>query len=137
MATTSGIRPHLGVGCPFPFRPVNGRLSFLKYEQLVEQSIGLILETSRKERVMLPKFGAGVRDYVFTANSPLTRGQIENDVRDSLTAWEPRISVERVQARSSPDQPNLVLVEIDYVVKRTNTFYNRVFPFYLTQPQGA
>ena len=43
--------------------------------------------------------------------------------------------VERVRAQSSPDTPNLILLEIDYVVKRTNAFYNRVYPFYLTQPQ--
>ncbi len=136
MAGESGnIRPHLGVGWPFPVRPDGGGLQYVKYEDLIEQAIGIILETSRRERVMLPTFGAGLRDFVFTSNSPLTRGRIESDVRAALIKWEPRITVERVQAQSSPDTPNLVMIEIDYVVKRTNAFYNRVYPFYLTQPQ--
>ncbi len=131
------IRPHLGVGWPFPVRPENGRLSYVKYESLIEQAVGLILETAARERVMLPEFGAGLRSFVFSSNSPLTRGLIESDVRAALLRWEPRISVELVQARSSTDTPNLVLVEIDYVVKRTSSFYNRVYPFYLSQPQGV
>ena len=128
-------RPHLGVGWSFPIRPSGGALSFLGYEDKVEQAIGIILETTPLERVMLPAFGAGLRGYVFESNNPLTRGSIESNVRQALTDWEPRISVENVRARSSSDTPNLIQIEIDYVVKRTNTFYNRVFPFFLTQPQ--
>jgi phage baseplate assembly protein W len=131
------VRPHLGVGWPFPVRPRQGRLQLVRYEDLVEQAIGLIIETSQNERVMVPGFGTGLRDFVFASNSPLTRGRMESDVRAALLHWEPRIQVERVEAHSSPDRPNLVLIEIDYVVKRTNTFYNRVYPFYLTQATGA
>jgi phage baseplate assembly protein W len=131
----NGVRPHLGVGWPFPVRPQAGAISFLGYEDKVEEAIGIVLETAQRERVMLPAFGAGLRNYVFESNSPLTRGAIESAVRKALTDWEPRISVEGVRARSSSDTPNLIQIEIDYVVKRTNTFYNRVFPFFLTQPQ--
>jgi|SRR5579871_4483911 len=137
MATTPlGVRPQLGVGWPFPVRPKNGTVPFVKYEDNVEQAIGIILETAAGERVMLPTFGAGLRNYVFSSNSPLTRSQIENGVRRALSTWEPRIAVERVTATSSPDTPNLILIDIDYVVKRTNTVYNRVYPFYLTQAGG-
>ena len=40
---------------------------------------------------------------------------------------------ERVQARAADGEPNLMEIEIDYVVRRSNAFYNRVFPFYLTE----
>lgn len=134
MAGNSGnVRPQLGVGWPFPARPVGGQLQYVKYEALIEQAIGLILETARRERVMLPEFGAGLRELVFASNSPATQRQVADEVMNALIAWEPRISVERVVARPSPDQANLLLIEIDYVVRRTNVFYNRVYPFYLTQ----
>ncbi len=130
---SGGVRPHLGVGWPFPARPVGGRLQYVKYEALIEQAIGLILETTPRERVMLPAFGAGLRELVFASNSPATQREVESRVNNALIAWEPRITVERVTARSSPDEANLLLVEIDYVVRRTNVFYNRVYPFYLSQ----
>ena len=36
-------------------------------------------------------------------------------------------------ARAADGEPNLMEIEIDYVVLRSNAFYNRVFPFYLNE----
>lgn len=123
----------LGVGWSFPLRPVDGKLRWASYDERVEQAIGIVLLTGKGERVMLPEFGAGLRRYVFEPNSPATHRALELEVRKSLIDWEPRIDVKRVQASASPDQANLVLLEIDFVVRATNTFYNRVFPFYLVE----
>jgi phage baseplate assembly protein W len=131
--TSSRKRDHLGVGWAFPIRPVGGRLQFVRYEEDVVQSINLILETARRERVMRPDFGGGLRDYVFASNSPQTQRAIEAEVRRALVEHEQRIDVESVRAASSPDTPNLLLIEIDYVVRSNNSTFNLVFPFYLTE----
>jgi hypothetical protein len=39
MAITPKPREHLGVGWAFPVRPVNGRLTYARYEDDVEQVI--------------------------------------------------------------------------------------------------
>ena len=131
----NGSRAFLGVGWGFPVKPVGGRLRFAAHEDSVEQAIQIVLQTARGERVMLPQFGAGLRRFVFEPNSPETRHALEGEVRDALTDWEPRIDVKRVVV-SSGDRPNLLLVQIDYVVRATNTFYNRVFPFYLLEAKA-
>ena len=128
-----GRRPHLGVGWRFPVRPENGRLGYALYEEDVEQAIEIILQTSSGERVMRPQFGAGLRRYVFASNSPKIHRNVETAVRRALIDFEPRITVERVAARAAEDEPNVMLIDIDYVVRRTNAHYNRVFPFYLTE----
>jgi phage baseplate assembly protein W len=110
---------------------VDGRLRLARHEEDIEQAIQLILLTARNERVMLPPFGAGVRAYVFEPNSPATHRAIERAVRDALVDWEPRIDVERVEVTPGADEPALLLIHVDYTVRATNTFYNRVFPFYL------
>jgi hypothetical protein len=133
MAVTSRKRDHLGIGWRFPIRPIDGALTYIKYEDDVEQSINLILETARKERVMLPGFGAGLRDHVFDSNSPQTHRAIESEVRRALLDHEQRIDVESVRASASSDTPNLLLIEIDYVVRGTNSTFNLVYPFYLTE----
>jgi phage baseplate assembly protein W len=133
MATTSRKRDHLGIGWTFPIRPINGALTYIKYEDDVEQSINIILETARKERVMVPTFGAGLRDWVFASNSPQTQRAIESEVRRALTDHEERINVESVRASASADTPNVLLIEIDYVVRATNSTFNMVYPFYLTE----
>ncbi len=129
----NGVRPQLGVGWPFPVRPASGALAYVRYEQKIEQSISVILETAKRERVMLPAFGAGLRSFVFASNSAETARQVQSAVQDALTTYEPRITVEGVRAQASPDDPNLLLIEIDYVVRATNSFFNLVYPFYLAQ----
>ncbi len=138
LMTNSRSKAHLGVGWSFPVKPVGGRLQYAHYEEDIEQAIAIVLLTSPGERVMLPEFGAGARRYVFEPNSPTTRRALETAVQDALIDWEPRIDLLRVEA--TPDDetgdPNRVLIHVDYRVRATNTFYNRVFPFYL-QEGGA
>ncbi len=126
-------KAYLGVGWSFPPRVVAGGLRFSKYEDDIEQAIQIILLTSRGERVMLPEFGAGLRDFVFEPNSDATRTRLEETVRKALVDWEPRINLQNVEVTPSDDGPNIVLIHVDYVVRATNSFYNRVYPFYLLE----
>ncbi|HSB37017.1 MAG TPA: GPW/gp25 family protein [Thermoanaerobaculia bacterium] len=130
MATTR--KPHLGVGWAFPPKLAAGSLRFARYEEDVEQAVQIILLTSRGERVMLSEFGAGLRDYVFEPNSEATRARLSEAVRKALVDWEPRIDLEKVEVTEG-DAPNVVLIHVDYVVRATNTSYNRVYPFYLLE----
>jgi phage baseplate assembly protein W len=112
---------------------VGGRLRYAAYEDDVEQAIQIILLTQRGERPMLPEFGGGLRDFLFEPNSPATRGAIARVVRTALIDWEPRIDVERVEVVPDENEPNLLLIQVDFVVRATNSFYNRVYPFYLLE----
>jgi phage baseplate assembly protein W len=131
MATDSP-KAHLGSGWAFPVRPVDGRLRLAAHEDDVEQAVQIILLTAQGERVMLPEFGAGVREFVFEPNSDGTRARIEQAVRTALEDWEPRIALERVEVTPAAEN-DVVLIHVDYVVRATNTFYNRVYPFYLLE----
>lgn len=130
---TSRNREYLGVGWSFPVRPVNGRLTYARYEQDVEQAIGIILETTRQERLMRPAFGAGLRARTFDPNSPATQRQIEDEVRRALLEWEPRITVEGVRAYPDATKRHVLMIDIDYVVRRSNSAFNLVYPFYLVE----
>ena len=126
-------KAYLGVGWAFPPKLARGAMQFARYEDDIEQAIQIILLTSRGERVMMPEFGAGLRDFVFEPNSDATRARMEDSVRKALVDWEPRITVERVEVTPSDDSPSTVLIHVDYVVRATNSFYNRVYPFYLLE----
>ena len=129
--STREPKSFLGSGWAFPVKPVNGRLSYAKYEQDIEQAIRIVLLTEQGERPMLPQFGAGVRNFIFEPNSPATHRAMEEKIRHALIDWEPRINLERVEAVPDSENPNLLLIHVDYLVRATNTFYNRVYPFYL------
>ena len=129
----SGARPHLGSGWAFPVRPVAGGLRYVADEDDIAQAIGIILETTRRERVMVPAFGSTLRDRVFDSNSAALAQRAEAEVAAALRDWEPRIAVERVRAHAATAQPHVLLIEIDYVVRRTNAAHNLVYPFYLSE----
>ena len=83
---------------------------------------------------MRPDFGAGLHELVFEPMNVTTIALVRHRVEEALVTWEPRIEVKGVQVR--PDGPaarGRLLVEIEYRVRETNTFYNLVYPFYLTE----
>ncbi len=127
-------KPFLGVGWSFPLavKVDDARMSVLRtadYEESVRQSIWLILGTAKGERVMRPDFGCGIYDLVFETNSASTAGRIEEEVRDALLFFEPRIDV--LAVRVEPDGGERLLTSIDYQVRATDNLFNMVYPFYL------
>ena len=129
----NSTKAFLGIGWSFPVKPVGGSLQFTAYEDDVEEAIQIILLTEAGERPMLPEFGGGLRRFLFEPNSPATCHAMERVVRAALIDWEPRIDIDRVEVTSDDVQPNLLLIHVDYVVRATNSFYNRVYPFYLLE----
>jgi hypothetical protein len=131
---TSRGRPHLGVGLPFPLKPdAAGRIRWALYEEAVERSILDILQTSPGERVQLPAYGAGLRELVFAPNAPATHARVASRVREAIARWEARVDVEDVTVSVSAAEPNLMLIDIDYTVRSTNSAFNLVFPMYLAE----
>lgn len=121
----------LGVGWRSPLSLNNGFLQTSRYETAVRQSVWMILSTAKGERVMRPDFGCGIHDRVFSPNSSGTIGEIVNDVRESLTEWEPRIDLLNVDTDPDEDNPNVLLIRVHYQVRTTNNIFNLVYPFYL------
>lgn len=80
---------------------------------------------------MRPDFGCGIHDRVFSPNSSGTIGEIVNDVRESLTEWEPRIDLLNIDTNPDEDNPNVLLIRVHYQVRTTNNIFNLVYPFYL------
>jgi uncharacterized protein len=135
MSSTQPVtRAFLGVGWRFPLQVTStGGIALSQYEQRVEESIYLILSTAKGERVMLPDFGCGIHDLVFGINDPRTRSAIVQLVRKALTTYEARIDVLDISADSSDDQPNLLLIRINYRVRANNAIGNLVYPFYINE----
>ena len=124
----------LGVGWKFPIK-VNsaGGLAFSQYEQDIEESIYIILGTAKNERLMRPDFGCGIHDFVFAPADEFTIQSIQYRVEEALRDWEPRIDLLNVDVSSSETERNHLIINIEYRIRSTNTFYNLVYPFYLEE----
>ena len=130
----TNAREFLGVGWKFPLQVTpNGAIASARFEQRIEESIYIILSTAPGERVMQPNFGCGIHDLVFEPNSAVTLSLVVDQVRKALVSFEPRIDVLTVNADTAPEQPNVLLIRIDYRIRATNSFGNLVYPFYITE----
>jgi uncharacterized protein len=132
MATNQ--RDYLGIGWKFPLQVTpGGGIALARYEQRIEESIYLILSTAKGERVMLPDFGCGIHELVFAPNNASTLSMVVYNVRQALVTYEPRIDVLDINAESAPEEPNLLLIRIDYRIRANNARGNLVYPFYIRE----
>lgn len=97
-----------------------GRLCYPTLEESVRQSIKIILQTSPGERLMRPSFGGGLERYLHEPNTLTTRRQIRDLITTSLTRWESRIILDRVDVWEVEERPDTVRIEIVYRLRRTN-----------------
>lgn len=122
----------LGQGISFPFQCSNdGSVKFSSFEDSVEESINIILSTKIGERMMNPEFGCQINELLFEDNTPETHAIAEQYVKSALRKWENRIVLINVKVESA--ELNKIVIEIEYQIKDTNSFFNYVYPFYLIE----
>ena len=128
-------RAFLGRGWSFPVRvhDKDGTIRLSEYEQDIQQSIWIILSTSKGEGVMRPEFGCGIHDLVFEVINTTTLTAIEEGVLEALALFESRIEVKQVKALSNGGLDGQLRISIDYEVRGTNNQFNFVYPFYIKE----
>jgi phage baseplate assembly protein W len=120
----------LGAGIAFPLN-VNeeGHIAMNALEDHVRQSILLILQTAKGERVMRPDFGARLSDLAFEPLSQATITLTQHYVKEALIRFEPRIEVLKITV--SPQPQGQLFIHLHYRVRSTDTTFNLVYPFYV------
>ncbi len=131
-ARGSIVEQRLGRGVGFPVIPdvVRGDVQYRSGAEKVRQSIELILRTEPGERLMRPRFGCPLGQFLMEPNSVATRSRLERAVSDALTAFEPRIKLTQVSA-SPGDEPSLIHLSIRYEHVIDGSESILVYPFYL------
>lgn len=131
MAATSE-RAFLGAGWAFPpGLDADGKIRLVSLDEDVRQAILLIIQTVLGERAMRPDFGAGLRNLIFEPVNRTTMALVKNAVERALIDWEPRIDINNIEVTTDAGARNLLLIELLYTVRATNTQFNLVYPFYL------
>ncbi|MGK3963623.1 GPW/gp25 family protein [Sorangium sp. So ce118] len=99
----------------------------------VQQSLQILVGTSPGERVLQETFGCDLASLAFEELDQGLINTIERLLTDAILEHEPRIQVDRIDVAESDTQPGCVLIGVNYTVRDTNSRFNMVFPFYLTE----
>ncbi|MDC7220316.1 MAG: GPW/gp25 family protein [Spirochaetales bacterium] len=122
----------LGTGFALDFgTDSRGNINLTGGKRSVEESIRIILGTSRGERVMRPDFGCDLNSLVFAPNNSRTRALAQYYVEEALSKWEHRIILQGVKVHPDEEDETRFHIEIDYLLRSVNTYFNMVYPFYL------
>jgi phage baseplate assembly protein W len=113
------LHPSKGVGIKVPFDGTTGLNITYTTKDAVKSNLLNFFLTGRRERIMNPNFGAGIREQIF---EQIVQGTIDN-IRDiiefNLSSLFPQLKVNNLQINSSSDQ-NLIQVYLSYSVRNTN-----------------
>lgn len=123
----------MGKGWKFPVRvdSKTGRVQMSDGEDDIQESILIILQTAKGERIALPKFGGDIHQFVFGVTDTGTLTMIEIAVKEAIDDWEPRVGRVSVNAAVDREEPGKIVINISYEVLATNNTHNLVYPFYI------
>lgn len=127
-------KDYLGRGMKFPpqVNAATGRFVTVSEEDVVRQSLYLILTTQITERPLRPAFGSNLMGYSFMDINQSTVNLVTRMVTEQILRNEPRVEDVRVTA-DTQSRVGVVLFDISYTVSSTGTQDNLVFPFYLNR----
>ena len=125
-------REYLGRGWSFPptFSRARGGVEMLEDEADIASSLEILLTTSLGERTMLPQYGCNLDELVFESLDTRMKTLMADKVETAILYFESRIEVEQVVLDDSRQLEGVILIEVAYRVKATNSRFNFVFPFY-------
>ena len=110
-----------------------GTVEMATFQELVKESIFIILSTKIGERVMNYDFGCRIHDLMFELNTVSTRTMARMYIEEALKRWEKRITIRDIEIETIAT--NELLIDIEYFINDTNVIDNLVYPFYLLEPQ--
>ena len=89
----SGISPKL----PLYIDPVDGIALNKTLKQMARQNLKMIILTSPGERIMHPKFGVGLRRYLFMNNTQSTLSDMSRKIEEQVRTYLPSVRIRSIK----------------------------------------
>jgi len=103
------------VSMSFQTNPLNNDLIALKNATAISRSLRNIVLTVPGEKFFNENFGSRVSESLFENVDSITANIIEGEIRTSITNYEPRVRLLKVQAVADPDNNSFDVI-IEYQI---------------------
>jgi phage baseplate assembly protein W len=93
----------LTTGWAFPpsFDRLTGSVNLSSDMENIRENLQILFSTDLGERIMLPTYGARLREHVFSGLTQTLRHQFIMDIANVIAEWEPRVTVLKVDITES------------------------------------
>ena len=88
----------------FKFNPLSGDLIALKNENAIARAVRNIVLTTPGEKLFDPDFGSSVSEILFENVDDITAVSIRDEIRSSLSNYEPRVELIDVEVDPNFDE---------------------------------
>ncbi|WP_119079979.1 GPW/gp25 family protein [Chitinophaga alhagiae] len=124
----------LGRGWSFPptFNKT-GTVEMLEGVDDIYSSLHILLTTAPGERIMQPRYGCNMQDFVFEPMDTGLKTLMLEKVETAILFYEPRIKVETLEIDGSREWEGVLFIKLDFMVKTSNSRFNFVYPFYINE----
>jgi phage baseplate assembly protein W len=125
----------LGKGWSFPptFNINSKSVEVTEKELDIQKSLEILLTTTVGERIMEPKYGCDMVDLVFEPLNTTVKTIMIDRIQTAILYFEPRIDAKNISMDIQNEAEGIVLIEIDYIVRSTNSRFNFVYPYYIDE----
>src|SRR6056297_2444767 len=125
----------LGRGWTFApqFNRAESRVEMTQGYEDIEKSLEVLLGTRKGEHVLLPDYGCNLDEMVFEAFNESVKTYLADMVKSAILYHEPRIEPLQVIIDDSHITEGRLMIEIEFLVRATNSRFNKVYPFYLEE----
>jgi len=124
----------LGTGWSFPphFDRETGSVRMTSDEEDIRASLIILLGTAAGERFLNPEYGIDMHALLFESLSTTMQTYLKDRVKTAILIHEPRINLLSLELDTSAQYDGRVSIIVEYEVRATNSRYNLVYPFYLS-----
>tara|TARA_B100000214_G_C23523884_1_gene426309 strand:- start:30 stop:452 length:423 start_codon:yes stop_codon:yes gene_type:complete len=113
------LKPSTGVGIKIPFDGATGITSTFTTQDAIKSNLLNFLLTGKRERVLNPGFGSGLRELMFQPLNDTLKGQIEELVLGGVSEFFPTVRINDLDVGLDPDR-STTTIAINYSVINTN-----------------
>jgi phage baseplate assembly protein W len=99
----------------FKIHPVKKDITRHLNEYAIINSVKNLVSTNYYERPFRPEIGSGVRNLLFENVDPLVAARLERAIVETISNYEPRVSVSNISAVASPDE-NLYSIKLEFFI---------------------
>jgi len=94
-----------------------GGIDMISDDSAIRQAVLMLLSTRPGERLMRPDYGCNLHELMFAPNNDTTAAIAIYHVRRALQRFEPRVDIVHLDAGPDPDNPNCLLITLEYQVR--------------------
>ena len=99
----------------FTIHPVKKDINTHKNEYAITNAVKNLILTNHYERPFQPEIGSNIRRLLFENVDAVTASQIEREIVETISNFEPRVQVSKVTVVASPDE-NGFKVNLEFFV---------------------